>query len=141
MHTRLFGVCLTYVLVFTALMNIAGLASFPPSAFDMSINFSNLIFWLPDVAVTVEFSWSNIMIAIFTLTLTVLVGCIIFSMVTQSFDMDYAVKIILGTSISLAIGTTMISTVGDLMPSWLHLFLIYLPCGLLIYSVLAIGEG
>lgn len=140
MHTRLFGVCVTYVLVFTLLMNLAGLASFPPSAFEISINFSDLIFWLPDIATTVEFSWSNIMTVLVTLTLTVLVILAGVSLLAQSLDMKIVLQVVLGTSVSVGILTTMIATVGTSLPSWLHLFLIYVPCGLLVYSVVAIGE-
>jgi len=138
-HTRLFGVCLTYILVFSLLMGFAELATFPPSAFTISINFSNLIFWMPNAQTSLEFSWSNVMATILTLTLTFLVIGFVYGSLAQSFDMAYFVKILVGTAVSVGIGTTMVATVGDLMPLWLHLFLIYLPCGLLIYSVIDIG--
>ena len=139
MHTKLFGVCTTYILVFSMFMNIAGLASFPPDTFNININFSDLVFWLPDISTSIEFSWSNIMLVILTLSLFVLVIFGGISLLGQSFDMAYITKVVVGTAVAFALGTTMIATVGASLPSWLHLFLIYIPCGLMIYSVLDIG--
>ena len=139
MHVKLFGICVTYVLLFTMIMSFAGLASFPPESFAIPVNFSSLIWWLPNIQTTVTFSWSNIVTAIFTLSLTVLVVLAVISLAAQSLDMAYMTKFVLGTAISSALAVTMIATVGVLLPSWLHLFLIYIPCGLLIYSVIAIG--
>lgn len=79
------------------------------------------------------------MTALVTITLLVLVGVAIVSIVAQSLDMKYVIQIVLGTSICLALGLTMVATVGVLLPSWLHIFFIYIPCGLLIYSIIAIG--
>lgn len=141
MHTRLFGICLAYVLVFTLLMNVSGLASFPPPAFEISINFSELVYWLPNIQTTITFSWSNIMTALVTITIIVLAALVVASIVFQSLDMKIVLQVVLGAAVSVGIATTMIATLGSYLPSWLHLFLIYLPCGLLVYSIVSIGEG
>lgn len=152
MHTKLFGIVLTCTMIFSMLMSVSTLSTFPPEGIyvDVSSYFStmhNLIWIIPNIQGTYYFSWSSIMIIIVTITLGVLaplIGIFVIAGVitggaVSGLPLKYIVQLILGFVLSVAIGTTLYLQVQAFMPSWLHMLFIFIPCGLLIYSVLDIG--
>jgi len=136
------------------LMSVSTLSTFPPEGIyiDVSDYFStmhNLIWIIPNIQGTYYFSWSGLMTIIVTMTIGVLapiigifvVAGVITGGAVSGLPIRYFVQLILGFVLSVAIGTTLYLQVEPFMPSWLHMFFVFIPCGMLLYSVLDIGEG
>lgn len=141
MHTRLMGISMAYIVTFSLLMGISGLATFPPEplTYDYPV-------YLQDMTgeSSLTLSWESVIAVIIAFTLIIIVALNLATIKIFSsgfeFDTKFLTRLILGLGLAGAVTSTMIFMVQDVIPSWVHLFITYLPAILLVYSIVSEGD-